>query len=157
MADVVSLSVADFRLLDARCREHGNSHLRMAAALAEADAGATLERLRALRRMERRFRVDLGHLCASMARRDEPSTHPIERWVLGYVAEWRDVVPSGTGATQDGRAAEDGRDAAEDGRDAPEDGRDAAEDGGPQRRLWITLDRLREVRRWIEAGRMVES
>ncbi len=121
--DVVSLTLADCRLLAARCREHGNSYLRMTAALKEAKAGETLERLRALRRIERRFAVDLGQLCCRLERRDEPGTHPIERWMLGYVARWE-----GSGHV-DSKSREP--------------------------RLWVLLDRLREVREWITEGPMV--
>jgi hypothetical protein len=84
--DVVCLSSADRQLLSARFAEHGNSHRRMASALEEAGAGEALERLTALRRVERRFAIDLGSLCHRYERRNDPAVHPIERMVLSYVA-----------------------------------------------------------------------
>lgn len=87
--DAVRLEERDCRLLAARYAEHGNSVRRMAAALAEAESGAGLERLRALRRLERRFRVDLGSLCHRWLHRGDEGVHPLEERVLAWVAEGR--------------------------------------------------------------------
>ncbi|MGH7476660.1 MAG: hypothetical protein ACRELD_10250 [Longimicrobiales bacterium] len=83
--DVLALTTADRRMLAARFREHANSHRRMAAALSEAAALDRLERLRALRRLERAFEIDLGGLCALWERRAAPETHPIEQGIIEYV------------------------------------------------------------------------
>jgi hypothetical protein len=88
--EVISLSAGDCRLLVARCAEHGNSHRRLVAALREAGATETVERARALRRLERHFQVDLGSLCLRHSRRDEPGAHPLERLVVEYVTSTRD-------------------------------------------------------------------
>jgi len=85
--NVVCLSVPDRQLLMARFAEHGNSHRRMRGALAE--AGVAVGRLDALRRVEHRFRIDLGSLCHRWGRRDHPDTHPIERFVVNYITETR--------------------------------------------------------------------
>lgn len=69
----------------------------MAGALKEAGATTTLERFVALRRIEARFEIDLGSLCHRFRRRDQPTTHPLERLVLGYVASWK-TDPQGDGA-----------------------------------------------------------
>lgn len=139
--DLVALTLEDYRALVARFGEHGNSHRRMMGALREAGASAALERLRALRRMERRFDVDLGALCWRVEHRDDPATHPIERWVLDYV----------TRRSREGRA-----------RPVPESGRSLGlpleQESAPHAdatHLWVMLDRLREVRAWIDEGRMV--
>jgi len=87
--EVVQLDEADCRLLAARFEQHGNSHRRMAGALREAGALDLLERLRALRGLERRFAIDLGSLCHRFQHRDAAGTHPIERSVLAYVATER--------------------------------------------------------------------
>lgn len=137
--EMISLSREDARVLAARYGEHGNSHRRMVAALREAGAPEALARLRALRRMERRFEVDLGSLCWRERHRRDPGTHPIERWVVDYVARWgRSAVE------QSGRVRSDDASANVSGGSAA---------GEP--RLWILLDRLREVRAWIDEGRMV--
>jgi hypothetical protein len=86
---VLCLTPGDRRLLAARFAEHGNSHRRMVVALTAASAGDALARLRALRRLERRFAIDLGSLCHRDARRDDAATHPLERNVLRYVAQRR--------------------------------------------------------------------
>ncbi len=92
---VVCLSAEDCRLLAERFAVHGNSHRRMAGALKEAGALDTLERAGALRRLEANFEIDLGSLCHRFARRDHPSTHPLERMVLTYVATWRPCTEGG--------------------------------------------------------------
>lgn len=85
--EVLQLTPGDCGLLAARFGEHDNSHRRMSAALREAGARGPLERLRALRRLERRFDVDLGSICWRFRRRDDPGMHPIERYVVDYVAQ----------------------------------------------------------------------
>ncbi|HUH12721.1 MAG TPA: hypothetical protein VMK65_06405 [Longimicrobiales bacterium] len=85
--EVVRLEERDCRLLAARWAEHGNSVRRMAVALREADAQDVACRLKALRRLEKSFAVDLGSLCHKWLHRDHPRTHPLEREVMGWVAQ----------------------------------------------------------------------
>lgn len=118
--DLLRLSAGDVELLVARVRRHDNSHCRMVGALEAADARDRLERLRALRRLEHRFEVDLGSLCERHRRLDAPETHPIERRVLRFVARWR-TRADGT------------------------------------REFLVLLDRLREVRAFIDEGRLVRE
>lgn len=87
--EILRLTPADCQLLSTRFAEHGNSLSVMRRALDEAGRHDDLERLRALRRMELHFRVDLGSLCHRFQLRDAPGTHPIETGVLDYVAQWR--------------------------------------------------------------------
>ncbi len=87
--EVLCLSVADYQLLCSRFAEHGNSQLRLAAALEEAGAAETLRQSRALRRMEVSYAIDLGSLCHRFEHRSDPETHPIEAMVMNFVAEWR--------------------------------------------------------------------
>ncbi|MFS8639193.1 MAG: hypothetical protein FWJ74_13975 [Gemmatimonadota bacterium] len=94
--NVVCLSAEDCRLLARRFAEHGNSHRRMAGALKEAGELETLRRVGALRRLEASFEIDLGSLCHRFARRNHPSTHPLERMVLTYIATWKHR-PDGAG------------------------------------------------------------
>jgi hypothetical protein len=89
MMEVVCLTEQDRRLLAARFGEHGNSLRRMKSALVEAGARAAAERLVALRQLERRYNVDLGEICHRYGRRNQPDTHPIERFVMSYIAEER--------------------------------------------------------------------
>ena len=83
--EAVRLSSSDCRLLAARYVEHGNSHRRMSAALQEAGAAPSAERLIMLRQLEHRFDVDLGLLCHWYERRDGRETHPVERAIISYL------------------------------------------------------------------------
>lgn len=87
--DVLCLTAADYGLLRSRFSEHGNSQLRLAAALEEAGATETLRRSKLLRRMEIEFAVDLGSMCHRFEHRNDPGIHPIECMVMNFVAEWR--------------------------------------------------------------------
>jgi hypothetical protein len=102
--EVIRLTLKDSELLSTRFAEYGNSHRKMEEALTAAfdaaepesnsgnddAAGApTLARLRALRRLERQFAIDLGSLCHRYQRREDPKLHPLERSVLESIALWR--------------------------------------------------------------------
>ncbi|MGH7449667.1 MAG: hypothetical protein ACREK1_02790 [Longimicrobiales bacterium] len=89
MTHIVCLSPADRRLLCARFDQHGNSHRRMVAALADAGADDAGARLLALRFIEQRYDLDLAEICARHARRNDGGTHPIERLVLEFITEER--------------------------------------------------------------------
>jgi hypothetical protein len=89
MTHIVCLSPADRRLLCSRFDEHGNSHRRMFDALTEAGADEAGARLLALRTVEKRYDLDLAEICSRHARRNDGSTHPIERLVLEFITEER--------------------------------------------------------------------
>ena len=89
MIHIVCLSPADRRLLCSRFDEHGNSHVRMFDELTKAGADDAGARLLALRSIEKRFDLDLAEICARHARRNDGSTHPIERLVLEFITEER--------------------------------------------------------------------
>jgi hypothetical protein len=91
MIHVVRLTAADRRLLCARWDEHGNSHRRMFDALADVGADDASARLIALRSIERRYDLDLAEICYRHAKRQDASTHPIERLVIEFIAEERHV------------------------------------------------------------------
>lgn len=89
MTHVVCLTVTDQRLLLARWAEHDNSQRRMLDALSEAGAADAGARLLALRRIEKRYDLDLAEICHRHAHRNDERTHPIERMVLDFIAEER--------------------------------------------------------------------
>jgi len=93
--EIVRLASRDARLMAARFAEHGNSPRRMRAALAEAGADTAVQRLNALRRVERAFNLDLGSICFRWLRRNDADVHVIERGVMEYVAEHRDGPDGG--------------------------------------------------------------
>ena len=90
--DVIRLTAQDHALLCARFAEHGNSQRRMRDALRDVDAQDALQRLIALRAMERALDVDLGAVCWRWEHRADPETHPLEHSVMGYIAERREVA-----------------------------------------------------------------
>ena len=89
MIHVVALSAADRRLLRERWAQHGNSHRRMLAALADVGADDARARLNALRTVEKTFNLDLAEICHRHARRNDALTHPIERLVIEFITEER--------------------------------------------------------------------
>ena len=88
MAELLWLTRFDCGLLAARFAEHGNSQRRMLNALEEASAGDAFARLCALRQLEKHFDVDLGMVCHHFEHRNDKDTHPIQRAVMNYVAQW---------------------------------------------------------------------
>ena len=88
MTELISLSKDDCGLLAARFGEHGNSQRRVLHALEEAAADDAFARMCALRQLEKQFGVDLGMVCYHFAHRNDKATHPIQRAVMNYVAEW---------------------------------------------------------------------
>jgi hypothetical protein len=87
--DVIALTRSDCGLLAARFGEHGNSQRRMLNALEEAAAKEAYARLVMLRMVEKQVSVDLGMLCYRFEHRNDTTTHPFERAVMDYVAQWR--------------------------------------------------------------------
>lgn len=85
--NVVCLSAAERRLLLARYERHGNSPRRMRAALLDVGAREAAQHIVALRRLERRFDVDLAQVCYRFTHRVDAGVHPLERWVMSYIAE----------------------------------------------------------------------
>ena len=92
--EVLTLTRSDCALLAARFGQHGNSQRRMLAALDEAGANESFARMVLLREMEKQLAVDLGMLCYHFEHRNDSGTHPFERAVMNYVAQWR-ITPSG--------------------------------------------------------------
>ncbi|MGH7546081.1 MAG: hypothetical protein ACREKI_07855 [Gemmatimonadota bacterium] len=72
-------------LLARRYEFFRNSSAALAKALVrETDGEASVKRLHGLRRVERRFAIDLGLLCHTIRRCRERRPHPLERLVIGY-------------------------------------------------------------------------
>jgi hypothetical protein len=63
----------------------------MLDALVEAGARDASARLVALRKIERRYDLDLAEICHRHAHRLDRRTHPIERMVLEFIAEEKRV------------------------------------------------------------------
>lgn len=83
---LIRLTRRDRWLLVRRYEFHGNSVSSLAKALArEGEGEAAVQHLRALRRIERRFGIDLGLLSHKVRRCRERRPHPLERIVIDYV------------------------------------------------------------------------
>lgn len=73
-----------------RYAEHGNSPARIERHhLDRGDRAAALA-LRALRRVERRFEIDLGTVCHKFLEAEIASTAAVQREVMAYVARWNE-------------------------------------------------------------------
>jgi hypothetical protein len=57
--------------------------------LEEAGANEAYARLVMLRMVEKQVSVDLGMLCYRFEHRNDTKTHPLERSVMDYIAQWR--------------------------------------------------------------------
>jgi hypothetical protein len=83
---LIRLGREDRWLLVRRYEFYGNSVAALAKALVrEGEPPETLRRLRALRRIERRYGIDLGLVCHKIRRCRERRPHPIEKMVIDYV------------------------------------------------------------------------
>lgn len=94
---VLCLSEYDRHLMLLRFGRHENSQRALQRALAAAGGELAVGRSAALRQIERVHNVDLAEICHRFARRNDPGTHPIERFVISYIAEER---PRADGAPQ---------------------------------------------------------
>jgi hypothetical protein len=95
-----------------RYRVHDNSPARMAQQLEIIGDIAKLRLCRTIRRLERRFEIDLGAVCQKFLETERGPTPDVQRQVMAYVA-WRelgggrrDLVVSVDRVRQIGRLAE---------------------------------------------------
>lgn len=95
-----------------RYRVHDNSPARMAQQLEIVGDLAKLRLCRTIRRLERRFEIDLGAVCQKFLETERGPTPDVQRQVMEYVA-WRelgggrgDLVVSVERVRQIGRLAE---------------------------------------------------
>ena len=88
MQELIAITRQDCSLLAARFGEHANSQRRMLGALEEAAAHDAFARICVLRQLEKRFGVDLGMVCYHFEHRDDEATHPLQRRIMNYVAQW---------------------------------------------------------------------
>ncbi len=73
-----------------RYREHGNSSGRLARHFRKIDDQAQLRLARAIRRLERRFAINLGTVCFKFLEKESRPTSRIQQQVMDYVAAWRE-------------------------------------------------------------------
>lgn len=73
-----------------RFQVHGNSAVRIARHFRRIDNPGKLGTCRALRRLERRFQINLGTVCFKYFEAEARSTSAFQRQVMEYVAQWRE-------------------------------------------------------------------
>lgn len=75
-----------------RYEECDNSPVRAARRYRTIGDTVSLGTCRAIRRMERRFAINLGTVCFKFLENDRASTPPAQRQVMEYVAAWRPLA-----------------------------------------------------------------
>ena len=73
-----------------RFQEHGNSAVRIARYYRRVDDQPRLRLCRAMRRLERRFAVNLGTICYKFLEKETRPTPAVQQRVMDYVAYWRE-------------------------------------------------------------------
>ena len=74
-----------------RFQEHGNSAVRLARHFRHVAEGDRLRVARALRRVERRFKINLGTVCFKLLETETRTTSTFQRRVMEYVTYWREA------------------------------------------------------------------
>ncbi|HUP01395.1 MAG TPA: hypothetical protein VM737_07750 [Gemmatimonadota bacterium] len=73
-----------------RFQEHGNSAVRIARYYRRLSDQPRLRLCRAIRRLERRFAINLGTVCYKFLEKETRPTPAVQQRVMDYVAHWRD-------------------------------------------------------------------
>jgi hypothetical protein len=89
--NLIVLTREQVELAANRFEAHGNSALRLARHCRLADDEARLRLGRALRRVERRFGINLGTVCFKFLEKELRPTSAFQEWVMDYVAHWREA------------------------------------------------------------------
>lgn len=87
---LIGLTPEQVELAAYRFAAHDNSATRIARHYRERDDRSKLELCRALRRVERRFAINLGTLCFKFLEKEHQPTPEVQRQVMDYVAYWNE-------------------------------------------------------------------
>jgi hypothetical protein len=87
---LIGLTPEQVELAAFRFAAHENSATRIARHYRERDDRAKLELCRALRRVERRFAINLGTLCFKFLEKEHQPKPEVQRKVMDYVAYWNE-------------------------------------------------------------------
>ena len=88
---LIVLSRDQVELAAYRFEAHGNSAVRVARHFRYVAETGKLRTARALRRIERRFKINLGTVCYKIVETETQTTSAFQRRVMEYVAYWRDA------------------------------------------------------------------
>lgn len=72
-----------------RYGEHGNSAHRISRHFRRVDDQASIRLCRALRKVERRFGINLGTVCFKFLEKETRPTSAFQQQVMDYIAYWR--------------------------------------------------------------------
>lgn len=87
---LIGLTSEQVEMAACRYREHGNSPARLARHFRTTDDQPKLRLARAIRRLERRFAINLGTVCFKFLEKESRPTSRIQQQVMDYVAAWRE-------------------------------------------------------------------
>lgn len=87
---LIGLTPEQVELAAYRFAAHDNSATRIARHYRDRDDRSKLELCRALRRVERRFAINLGTLCFKFLEKEHQPTPEVQRQVMDYVAYWNE-------------------------------------------------------------------
>ena len=87
---LIGLTPEQVELAAYRFAAHENSATRIARHYREREDRGKLELCRALRRVERRFAINLGTLCFKFLEKEHQPTPEVQRKVMDYVAYWNE-------------------------------------------------------------------
>jgi hypothetical protein len=73
-----------------RFEKHDNSAVRIARHFRRVDDEGKLRTCRAIRRIERRFEINLGTVCYKLLETESGKTSAIQQQVMEYLAHWRE-------------------------------------------------------------------
>ncbi len=88
---LIVLTTEQVELAALRFEAHGNSAPALARHLRRAEDPGRLRQSRALRRVERRFGINLGTVCFKFLEKETRATSDLQREVMDYVAYWREM------------------------------------------------------------------
>lgn len=95
--DFILLTPEQVDLAAARFREHDNSPVKIARHFRRADDEPNLRTSIAIRRIERRFEINLGTVCHKFLETETGPTPRVQQQVMDYVAEWRELDDGSVG------------------------------------------------------------
>jgi len=88
--NLIVLTMEQVELAAYRFEAHGNSAGRLTRHFRRTQDGASIGLGRALRRVERRFGINLGTVCFKFLEKETRPTSSFQQQVMDYVAYWRE-------------------------------------------------------------------
>lgn len=93
--DFILLTPEQVQVAAYRFQEHGNSAARIARHYRDESDESKLRLCRALRRVEKKYELDLGTICFKWVETETRPTPEVQRRVMDYVAGWHETLDGG--------------------------------------------------------------